>query len=47
MGTEEGERLVSEGVQFAGMETMQSFKSRIKEGILQQDIEGLGFDSKG
>jgi hypothetical protein len=36
--------LVKEGVEFAGMETMQSFKSRIKEGIIQQDIEGMGFE---
>ena len=39
---EEFQRLVREGVQFACMETMQSFKSRIQEGIIQQDIEGLG-----
>lgn len=30
----EFQRLVSEGVQFAGMETMQSFKERIREGII-------------
>ena len=38
------ERLVSEGVQAVGMETMQSLRSRIREGIVQQDIEGLGLD---
>ncbi|SLM46813.1 protein of unknown function [Nitrospira japonica] len=32
---EEFQRLVSEGVQFAGMETMQSFRERIREGIIQ------------
>jgi len=44
---EEFQRLVSEGVQFAGMETMQSFRNRIREVIIQQEIEGMGFDENG
>ena len=44
---EDFQRLVNEGVQAVGMETMEGIKSRIREGIVQQDIEGLGFDEKG
>jgi hypothetical protein len=31
------QRLVSEGVQAVGMDTMEGGKSRIREGMLQQD----------
>lgn len=40
------ERLVSEGVQAVGRDTMESIRNRIREGIVQQDIEGLDMDKK-
>jgi hypothetical protein len=40
------ERLVSEGVQAVGRDTMESIRNRIREGIVQQDIEGLDSDKK-
>jgi hypothetical protein len=33
--------LIGEGVQTVGLETMQSIKNRIREGIIQAEIEGL------
>ena len=44
---EDFQRLVNEGVQAVGMETMEGIKSRIREGINQQDIERLDFGDKG
>lgn len=45
---EDFERLVSEGVQAVGRETMDSIKTRIREGIVQQDVvEGLGLNENG
>ena len=38
------ERLVGEGVQAVGRDTMESIRDRIREGIIQQDIEGMGLD---
>ena len=37
-------RLVNEGVQAVGMETIKGIKTRIREGIIRQDIQGLGLD---
>ena len=42
---EDFQRLVNEGVQAVGMETMEGIKNRIREVIVQQDIEGMGFDA--
>ena len=36
------QRLISEGVQTVGLETMQGIKSRIYEGIVQQGEGGAG-----
>jgi len=45
---EDFERLVSEGVQAVGRETMDSIKTRIREGIVQEDVvEGLGLNENG
>ena len=41
---EDFQRLVNEGVATVGLETMKDIKSRIREGIVQQDIEDLGRD---
>ena len=38
--------LIGEGVETVGLETMQSIKNRICEGIIQAEIEGLGLDDK-
>ena len=43
---EDFQRLIGEGVQTVGLETMQSIKNRIREGIIQAEIEGLGLDDK-
>ncbi len=43
---EDFQRLIDEGVQTVGLETMQSIKNRIREGIIQAEIEGLGLDDK-
>ena len=40
------QRLIGEGVATVGLETMQSIKNRIREGIIQAEIEGLGLDDK-
>jgi hypothetical protein len=37
---EDFQRLISEGVQAVGLETMQGIRSRIYEGIIQQDQGG-------
>lgn len=42
----EFQRLISEGVQAVGVETMESIKTRIKDGILQQEIEGFRSDGE-
>ena len=39
---EEFQQLISEGVQTVGVETMQGIKSRLYEGILQQDEKDNG-----
>jgi hypothetical protein len=39
---EEFQKLISEGVQTVGVETMQGIKSRLYEGILQQEDEDNG-----
>jgi uncharacterized protein (DUF697 family) len=39
---EDFQRLISEGVQAVGLETMQGIKSRIYEGIVQQDQGDAG-----
>jgi hypothetical protein len=39
---EDFQRLIGEGVQTVGLETMQSIKSRIYEGIVQQEEKGKG-----
>jgi hypothetical protein len=41
---EDFQRLIGEGVQTVGLETMQSIKNRIREGIIQAEIESLGLD---
>jgi hypothetical protein len=38
------QELIAEGVQTVGLETMQCIKNRIREGIIQAEIEGLGLD---
>ena len=43
---EDFHRLFGEGVQTVGLETMQSIKNRIREGIIQADIEWLGLNEK-
>ena len=43
---EDFQRLIREGVETVGLETMQSIKNRIREGIIQAEIEGLGLDEK-
>lgn len=35
---EDFQRLISEGVQAVGLETMEGIKNRIREGILNQDM---------
>ena len=37
---EDFQRLISEGVQTVGIETMESIKNRIREGITQQEEQG-------
>jgi hypothetical protein len=44
---EEFQRLISEGVQAVGIETMEGIKTRIREGIVQQPIEDIGLDERG
>jgi hypothetical protein len=39
---EEFQQLISEGVQTVGLETMEGIKSRIYEGIVQQDEKDRG-----
>jgi hypothetical protein len=39
---EEFQQLISEGVQTVGMETMEGIKSRIYEGIVQQEEKDRG-----
>ena len=39
---EEFQQLISEGVQTVGLETLQSIKSRIYEGIIQQEEKDKG-----
>jgi hypothetical protein len=39
---EDFQQLISEGVQTVGVETMQGIKSRLYEGILQQDQKDNG-----
>jgi hypothetical protein len=39
---EQFQQLISEGVQTVGVETMQGIKSRLYEGILQQDQKDNG-----
>jgi hypothetical protein len=39
---EDFQRLVSEGVSTVGLETMKEIKNRIREGIVQQDLDDLG-----
>jgi hypothetical protein len=39
---EEFQQLISEGVQTAGLETMEGIKSRIYEGIVQQEEKDKG-----
>jgi hypothetical protein len=41
---EDFQRLGSEGVLQVGFETMKEIKSRIQEGIIQQDLEDLDRD---
>ena len=42
---EDFQRLVGEGVANVGLETMKEIKNRIREGIVQQDLEDLGRNS--
>lgn len=44
---EEFQRLISEGVQAVGIETMEGIRSRILEGILQQDKTDPSSNGKG
>jgi hypothetical protein len=37
---EDFQRLISEGVQTVGIETMESIKNRIRKGITQQEEQG-------
>ena len=39
------QRLVSEGVANVGLETMKEIKNRIREGIVQQDLDDLRRDT--
>jgi hypothetical protein len=39
---EEFQQLISEGVQMVGLETMEGIKSRIYEGIVQQEVKDTG-----
>ena len=39
------QRLVSEGVANVGLETMKEIKNRIREGIVQQDLDDLRRDN--
>lgn len=41
---EDFQGLIAEAVQTLGLETMQSIKNRIREGVIQADIEGLGLN---
>ena len=41
------QRLVTEGVQAVGMETMEGIKNRIREGITQQDKTEPGSNGHG
>ena len=41
---EDFQRLISEGVQAVGLETMQGIRSRIYEGIIQEDQGEAGND---
>ena len=41
---EDFQRLVSEGVSTVGLETMKEIKNRIREGIVQQDLDELRRD---
>ena len=43
---EDFQRLIGEGVETVGLETMQSIKNRIREGIIQAEIEGLGLEDQ-
>jgi hypothetical protein len=43
---EDFERLVSEGGSTVGLETMKEIKNRIREGIVQQDLDDLRRDSE-
>jgi hypothetical protein len=39
---EDFQRLISEGVETVGIETMESIKNRIREGIIQQEQDDNG-----
>src|SRR5262245_19025000 len=36
-------RFVDDGVELAGLETMQGFHDRIQHGVVQQDLRDMGF----
>jgi len=44
---EEFQRLISEGVQAVGVETMEAIKDRIREGIIQEEMKDMGPNGQG
>lgn len=44
---DEFQRLISEGVQAVGVETMEAIKDRIREGIIQEEMKDMGSDGQG
>ena len=44
---DEFQRLISEGVQAVGVETMEAIKDRIREGIIREEMEDMGSDGQG
>jgi hypothetical protein len=43
---EEFQRLITEGVQAVGIETMEGIKSRIREGILSEEMKDFGLEGE-
>ena len=41
---EQFRRLVNEGVEVAGLETMQRMEDRLRDGIVFQDLKEMGLD---
>lgn len=43
---EDFQRLITEGVQAVGVETMEGIRNRIQEGILAQGMKGFGYEGQ-